>query len=525
MVAVILRAVVGTPLLCSLIACLSACGPGSDDAGEVRGLVLHEPEAFEGYTLFSPLLSTSTYLVDMQGRVVHTWESDLPPGNSVALTNEGRLLRCGRTQTPTLHGALGAGGRIRLLEWDGTIAWEWFLSNDERLAHHDVELLPSGNLLVIAWETKTKEEAIAVGRQPGQIGTPGFWPDFLLEVRPVPPDGGEIVWEWHAWDHLIQDQDESKPNYGNPAEAPHRIDINHGSRTRQLTAEEQEREAETVQRMKALGYMGDDDEPPADEVEPPAAEEGLPRLRPSPDWMHTNCVEYHAEHDLIMLSVRGFNEFWVIDHSTTTAEARGGTGGRWGRGGDLLYRWGNPQTYGLGDASDRRLFLQHDARWIPEGTPGAGNALVFNNDRGRPGQSYSSVEEVVLPFDPERGFLREAGAPFGPDESVWSYTAPDRESFYSFIVSSAHRVPNGNTLVCDGPAGRLFEVTREGRVVWDYLNPFGPSDEWIQSETNRPAQLALGRSLRWGVFRATRIPADHPGLAGRARTPLKDLGD
>lgn len=506
------------PVLAATLSALGlvACGRGGEDSGEVRGLVLRDPAAFEGYTLFSPSLSTATYLVDMEGRVVHTWKSDLPPGNSVELTEEGQLLRCGRLKNPDFRHALGAGGRLRLLEWDGSVAWEWTLSDEQRLAHHDVELLPNGNVLVIAWERKTVDETIAVGRDPDQIGALGLWPDALFEVQPIPPAGGEIVWEWHAWDHLIQNRDEAKPNYGDPAEAPHRIDINGGMRTRPLTSEQQQREAEIVQGMKALGYLGNDEE--QDEV--PVASGGA-RSRPQRgrDWMHSNCVEYHAGHDLVMLSVRAYDELWIIDHSTTTEEARGRTGGRWGHGGDLLYRWGNPQAYGFGGASERRFFHQHDARWIPEGHPGEGNALVFNNGEQRPGPPYSSVDEIVLPFDPERGFLREEGKPFGPDEPAWSYTAPDRGSFYSFIVSSAHRLPNGNTLICDGPAGRIFEVTRAGGLVWDYLNPFGPSDAELEAKTSQPAELALSKALRRGIFRATRIAADHPGLAGKDLSP------
>ena len=62
------------------------------------------------------------------------------------------------------------------------------------------------------------------------------------------------------------------------------------------------------------------------------------------DWLHTNGIDYNAEYDLIVLSVPRMNELWVIDHSTTTEEALGSTGGRWGKGGDLLWRWGNPRT-------------------------------------------------------------------------------------------------------------------------------------------------------------------------------------
>ncbi len=505
-------------LLCALG--LAACGGGPDDEGEVRGLVLHDPAAFDGYTLFSPTLSTNTYLVDIEGRVVHTWASDLPPGNVVELTDEGQLFRCARLDAPAFRRALGGGGRIRLLDWDGDVVWEWTLCDEEWLAHHDIEPLPNGNVLVLAWERKSVDEALAVGRAPDQVGELGFWSEAIFEVRPVLPDGGEIVWEWHAWDHMIQDRDESKPDHGSPFDAPHRIDVNGDPRLeRVLSAAEREQKAEAMRKMRALGYLGDDDEGGVDEEL--AASAGT-AARPvfARDWLHANYVDYHPDFDLIMISVREFSELWVIDHSTTTEEARESTGGRWGRGGDLLYRWGNPQTYGLGDESDREFFVQHNTHWIPDGLPGAGNVLVFNNGDGRPGGSYSSVDEIVPPFDPEQGFLREDGKAFGPNELAWTYAAADRESFFSFIVSSADRLPNGNTLVCDGTAGRLFEVTREGRIVWDYLNPFGAKDEDSDLETLRTGDLRLRGKMRWGIFRATRIPPDHPGLAGRDLSPI-----
>ena len=76
--------------------------------------------------------------------------------------------------------------------------------------------------------------------------------------------------------------------------------------------------------------------------------------------------------DQIALSVPTLGEVWILDHGTTRAEAASDRGGRRGRGGEILYRWGNPSVYGRGDASERRLVYQHDARWVPRGHPGEG---------------------------------------------------------------------------------------------------------------------------------------------------------
>src|SRR5262249_15230881 len=149
------------------------------------------------------------------------------------------------------------------------------------------------------------------------------------------------------------------------------------------------------------------------------------------------------------ISVRSFGEFWIIDHSTTSTEAAGHTGGKRDKGGDLLFRWGNPMAYRNGTKADRRLFGQHDAHWIPGGYPGAGHALVFNNGGDRPGGNYSSVDEVVLPVDGQGDYARMPDGPFEPREAVWSYAAPKKDQFFAFIMSGANRLPNGDTLVCD----------------------------------------------------------------------------
>ena len=144
--------------------------------------------------------------------------------------------------------------------------------------------------------------------------------------------------------------------------------------------------------------------------------------------------------------------------------------------------------------------------FIPSAKPGELRILVFNNNASNVEEDvegYSAVQELVLPFDPELCFLREAGAPFGPAEPIWSYTKPG--SFFSSFISSAQRLPNGNTLICSGAPGRVFEVTPAGEKVWEYLNPH-------EGNVDRPQG---GGGPAKALFRATRIAHDHPGLAGR----------
>jgi len=220
------------------------------------------------------------------------------------------------------------------------------------------------------------------------------------------------------------------------------------------------------------------------------------------DFMHTNAVAYWPAEDLILLSSPHLCEIFVIDHGTTTAEAATSTGGKRGHGGDLLWRWGNPQNYGMGTEADRHCFYQHDPSFLPSGKEM--HLLLFNNGMKRKPKEFSVVEEIVLPFVAGKGFPREADRPFGPTAAAWSYSDP--EKFCSQFISGAQRLSNGDTLICEGKAGRVFEVTKDGKIVWEYLNPLG-------GEVEPSAQG--GKAPPHALFRATRISKDHPGLKGR----------
>jgi hypothetical protein len=310
----------------------------------------------------------------------------------------------------------GTGGRIQLIDWDGTVLWDYRYLDDDHHQHHDIELMPNGNVLLIAWERKSQAEAIAAGRQ--SIGGE-MWPTEIVEIEPDGATGGNIVWEWHLWDHLIQDVDSTKSNYGKVSEHPELMDINYGY---------------------PHGTGG--------------------------DWIHVNYIDYNETLDQIAFSSYYTSEIYVIDHSTNAEEAAGHIGGNSGTGGDFLYRWGNPQVYGRGDPSDQHLYAVHSVKWIAPGLPGEGNILLFNNGN-RPDSSndYSSVEEIIPPVD-GYGYYTATDSAFGPTEPCWVYS--DSGTFYSSFISGASRLPNGNTLICEGARGYLFEVTASGTNVWDY---------------------------------------------------------
>jgi hypothetical protein len=457
------------------------------------GLLLNDSRAFQGYTLIAPMFSKTTYLIDMKGKVVRTWESEYTPGVSAYLLENGHLLRPGAHQpTPSGFGP-GAGGRVQEFDGDGQILWDFKYVNDERLPHHDVTRMPNGNVLMIVWEKKTKDEAIAAGRRPDIAGNAGLHPDYLIEVKPTGKSTGQIVWEWHLWDHLIQDHDRSKPNYGKVSDHPELVDLNFGAGEGPIAPMMATKDG--VAKLRSLGYLGNSPVPPAkDTAKTDAKAAPKPEPKDSPksaakaksksapirgrpgtgaDWTHFNAVDYNPALDQIIVSVHAFSEFWIIDHSTSTAEAASHKGGHSGKGGDLLYRWGNPRAYQSGSKMDQRLFNQHNAHWIPPGLPGEGHVLVFNNGSGRPGGDSSSVDEIVLPIDSQGQYTRRGRGPYGPIQPAWSYSAPTKSDFYSFFISGAQRLPNGNTLICSGASGLVFEVTPGKEVVWKYANPVG----------------------------------------------------
>lgn len=441
--------------------------------GQTLGLLYSDPShSFEGYTLFAPSRSTMTYLIDSQGRVVHTWQSDYTPGQSAYLLEDGSLLRTAAPQPGQVaNWAPGLGGRIERYSWDGELMWSFDLLNTHFAAHHDIEPLPNGNILMLVWEYKSAEEAIAAGRDPALLAQNKLIPDAVFEIQPSGNNDGDIVWEWHVWDHLIQDRFPDQANYGNVAEHPELVDINY------------------VPTGEGAG--------------------GVPS-----DWTHMNAIDYNPDLDQILLSVREFSEVWIIDHSTTTAEAAAHTGGNSGMGGDLLYRWGNPRTYRAGTAADQKLFYQHNAEWTDTGT-----ILLFNNGWARPDGNYSSADEFQPPVDPQGHYARE-GAAFGPSELVWTYRSPVRSDFFAPIISGTQRLPNGNTLVTEGTSGTIFEVTPAGEVVWYYVNPITAAGPLTQGAAVPPLNIpGIPEVYQNLVFRSYRYAPDYPGLVGRDLTP------
>ena len=459
-----------------------------DDARTV-GLLVNEPEAMRGYILLTGGFNNNVHLIDHLGRIAHSWQV----GNQIP---HARLLDNGNLLVELEDEKRS----ITEVDPDSNIVWQYAHPDDTH--HHDFLKMPDGNVLMLMRGVKTTEEAVAAGANPDLIPSGGMEYDYLIEVRPTGSEGGEIVWEWSAWDYLVQDFDVSKPNYQMIAERPELIDANFGA-------------ARHWRNPIALA------------------------------WTYINAIDYNPQLDQILLSARHFSELWIIDHSAATEEAaarsnanpgngntpphtdvlHNGSNGNAGKGGALLYRWGNPRAYAHGMPADRRLFLQHHTQWIEPGLPGAGNILIFNNgwayqrDQSR---NYSSIEEIVPPVD-GYGYRREPRAAYPPAEPIWSYTAETPTDFYASIVSGVQRLPNGNTLICEGTSGNVFEVTPDGKTVWQYVYPMDAHAPLKQGEE---ASLSVHGKLPGGdnlfnnaVYRAYWYAPDHPGLQKYDLTP------
>ncbi len=454
------------PILASLL--LFALSQGY--AQQTTGLFQYDWQAEDGYVLWSPLIAGhNIYLMNNCGEIVHTWNSpNTTPANSLYLLEDGTLLypaKADSAQSHPINGG-GAGERIRKVDWDGNVLWDFIYYDGEKRLHHDIEPLPNGNVLAIVWELVDSVASVAAGRNPEKLSSSVLWNERIIEVEPTGPNSGNIVWEWNLWDHLVQDFDPTRDNYGVVADHPELLDINWLNT-----------------------FIADSSRD---------------------DFVHLNSVAYNAELDQIVLSSQVHSEIWIIDHSTTTEEATGHTGGTYGKGGDILYRYGNPQVYDRGSAADQMLWRQHDAHWIPEGMPDAGAIMIFNNGLDRP-TAFSEIDVIAPPVDAPGFYTIGMGEAYGPSDKVWNYRADDLTSFFSFFISGAERLPSGNTLICSGQTGRLFEVNYDGDIVWEYVSPAG---QWSILGSFDPVPITPGGFPENVVFRAERYPTDHPAFTG-----------
>ena len=401
-------------------------------------------QSFDGFALYNSQGSNTTYLIDENLNIAHTWNLSTECNYTVQLKDNGNLIRGTKYNGNQLNGAADA-GRVQEIDPSGNIVWDYIYSTSEHLSHHDLTLV-GDNVLLTAWEVKSVAEINAAGYDNTDSEK---WPTHFVELAPDGNGGADIVWEWHIWDHLCQDTDSSKPNYtADISDHPELVDIN------------------MIQQMGGPGGGPD-----------------------GGDWFHVNGVDYNEDLDQICFSSRFASEIYIIDHSTTTEEAASHEGGNSGMGGDILYRWGNPSNYGA-SAAQTIPNAVHDVRWITDdGRPNGGYLQIFNNSGVSNNQS--AIDGIETPLDPETGYtyILTPGDAYGPS----TYTTRYACEYSASGQSSSDRMSNGNIYVNassgQGGAGVMYEVNSDGDIVWGPYN--AQTQKGFRYECDHPGIIAL----------------------------------
>ena len=413
------------------------------------GLRYFDAKVSDGYTLFTPETNESTYLINNCGEKINEWTFSERPGLTCYLLENGTLLRAGRTL-------------LEIRDWDNNLLWSYEMNANGYVQHHDIEPLPNGNILCLLRDNYADLEMIEKGRDPSAVGSI-MKLDKIIELKPIGTNDAEVVWEWKFIDHFIQDFDDTKLNFGNVIEHPELIDLNYVD--------------SNVNNQNT-------------------------------DYTHVNGFDYNASLDQIILSTRHLNEIYIIDHSTTTIEAAGHSGGNSNLGGDILWRWGNPQVYKQGDITNQKLFLQHDSKWVESGYLDDGKISVFNNG-GNGTNTFSSIH-LIEPEIINNVYSKENNM-FKPSNFDWSWNGLIMENPVNEVKKSgAHSLPNGNFIICETSWGQISEITKLGEVIWTYRNPTG------QTISNQYDDVILYYN---SLFRGEKYPPNFAGFSGKDLSP------
>ncbi len=414
------------------------------------GVVEFNPEkCWSGFTLFQAVLfegkEFGAYLIDMNGQVVKKWPhlegfpNKMLPGGYLMGNSEMRDPKFGHQDMVDLI----------QVDWEGKTVWKFdhydFIHDPEHQPqwmarqHHDYQregnpvgyYVPGMEALVNQGNTlilshKNVEDP-AISRRP-------LIDDTIIEVT----WDREIVWEWNCRDHFKE--------MGFNEEARRVILEN--------TASAGETGGFDWMHINSISYLGPN------------------------KWFDKGDFRFHPEN--IIWSGRQTNIIAIIDKKT----------------GNLVWRLG-PDYTGTQEIEKLGWIIgQHHPHMIPQGLPGEGNILVFDNggsggygpaNPGAPNGVNNAIRDYsrVVEFNPLTL------------EIVWQYPPGDKTGFnpmrflnlYSRFISSAQRLPNGNTLITEGGCGRLLEVTPAHEIVWEYISPY--------KGTRRPAN---------NIYRAYRVP-------------------
>lgn len=422
------------------------------------GTTVNSPTAFDSYTLIYTYNSPTVYLINNCGQKIHQWNTS---GNTLIayLQPNGDLIKTSIDPATVFVGG-GSQGFIERYSWSGALQWKYKLSNDTMTLHHDIEIMPNGNILCNVWKKIPAPQVRNMGRDPNnEMGLGEIWDDLVLELQPTGTTGANIVWQWKASEHIVQDIDEKLPNYGIVASSPELLNLNY--------------------RPEGIGTFK--------------------------DWLHFNSVSYNAELDQIALSGHTFDEIYIIDHGTTSSQSSGHVGGTQGKGGDLLYRWGNPAAYNQGGDTDQVFNGQHDPHWIQYGD--YTNSIITFNNMAAP--NYSAIDIITPSWDGMKYTLGSNGK-YSPSAPDFRFTKKVPQEFFSGIMAAATVLPNGNLYFTEATKGKYTEYDLSAdSVVWEYTNPMKNSNFTKQGDAP---------SLNV-TFRTYKYSKDYSAFTGRTLTP------
>ena len=356
------------------------------------------------HTLYAPQNGTTATIVDTNNAITHSWTFTTQTAYGSYLIQGGVLLRSVKKAGVSFSGG-PISGEFQKVDWNGNILWDYSYSTTTHCSHHDILAMPNGNVMMIAYDRKTASEVTAAGCTFGQE----MWPESIVEVQQTGPTTGNIVWEWHLWDHLVQNVNASAANYQTSiVNHPELYNIN---------------------------------------------------FNLAKDFMHMNGIDFDPIRNQVTFSSHMLNEMYVVDHSTTTAEAASHSGGHSGKGGDFLYRYGDPSAYQA--TGTTVLNVVHDAHFIPEGVPHTGDLVGFVNNGISMNQS--SVDRVSIPRN-GYNYSLTLGSAYAPS----NYTARLACNGHTNNQGNSQQLPNGNQLVCMAFLGNIYEVNSAGTTVWTY---------------------------------------------------------
>jgi len=375
-------------------------------------VTVHDQGCCDGYTLIN---SAFPSLIDMNGTLIHRWNTFFP---QPAKLFPGGFLITG-TKYKFCGFACGDATTLEELDWNGTIVWSYNGREDGRARqHHDFECegnpvgyYAPGQDVVSNGTTLILSHHTVINTS---ISKRQLSDEVIYEIN---WDGTPTGFEWHASEHFNQmgfDNTSKHGIFNNPGI------LGDGD----------------YLHMNSMSVLGEN------------------------KWYTMDPINYsYFNPENIIVSSRNGDFIAIISKHT----------------GDIVWRVG---PYYSNDTEAGRKLGQiiglHHAHMIPQGLPGAGDILLFDNG-GVAGYGYFGM--------PDRFRLWSRVFEFNPVtlDIVWQYSYPtgnwwfprsgDGHKFFSYYISSAQRLPNGNTLISEGSNGRVFEVTNTSKIVWDYEQP------------------------------------------------------